>query len=63
MNMACGPENKGREPHRAPAVIFACACPTCVDDGMPCTNLAPDNEDLCDECALCIHEIDREDDR
>jgi hypothetical protein len=41
-------------------VSFACTCEVCPEAGLPCTNLAPDNEDLCDECAMGIHESERD---
>jgi hypothetical protein len=36
-----------------------CICDECAADGLECTNVAPDGEDQCDECALGVHEDQR----
>lgn len=40
----------------------ACHCQACFIGGAPCSLLAPDDESICDECSMGIHEWDRIDD-
>lgn len=41
-----------------------CICDICTSggDGRECTNVAPDGEDICDECSMGTHEWERTDD-
>lgn len=39
--------------------INGCICQVCAEDGLECTNIAPDGEDECIECGMGIHERER----
>ena len=39
--------------------VSGCICQECAERGFDCTQIAPDNEDQCDECSMGVHEDER----